>query len=85
LEQAQRKFTRLYKADGVSERILRHQKDGVYGSMCHFFDTTERRCTIYTARPAVCRQYPNGARCGYYEFIQFERKHQDDPDFIPSA
>ena len=43
LEQAQRKFTRLYKADGVSERILRHQKDEVYGSMCRFFDTTERR------------------------------------------
>jgi hypothetical protein len=79
IEQAQRKFTRIYKADGVAERILRHQKDEVYGSMCRFFDTTERRCTIYTARPAVCRQYPNGARCGYYEFIQFERKHQDDP------
>ncbi len=85
LEQAQRRFTRIYKADGVSERILRHQKDEVYGSVCRFFDTTQRRCTIYTARPAVCRQYPNGSRCGYYEFIQFERKHQDDPDFIPSA
>jgi len=85
IEQAQRRFTRIYKADGVSERILRHQPDEVYGTICRFFDTTERRCTIYTARPAVCRQYPNGARCGYYEFIQFERKHQDDPDFIPSA
>jgi Fe-S-cluster containining protein len=53
--------------------------------MCRFFDTTERRCTVYKARPAVCRQYPNGARCGYFDFLQFERKHQDDPDFIPSA
>lgn len=85
LEQAERKFTRQYKADGEVERILRHQKDEVYGSICRFFDTNERRCTIYTARPSVCRQYPNGSRCGYYEFIQFERKHQDDPDFIPSA
>ena len=67
------------------ERILRHQKDTVYGSICRFFDTTERRCTIYEARPGVCREYPNGSRCGYYTFIQFERKHQDDPDFIPSA
>ena len=61
------------------------QKDTVYGSICRFFDTDERRCTIYEARPAVCREYPNGSRCGYYTFIQFERKHQDDPDFSPSA
>ncbi|MBU6271874.1 MAG: YkgJ family cysteine cluster protein [Betaproteobacteria bacterium] len=85
VEEAGRKFTRFYDDDGTPERILRHRKDTVYGSICRFFDTTERRCTVYAARPAVCRQYPNGSRCGYYEFIQFERKHQDDPDFIPSA
>ena len=84
-EVAEKRFTRRYEADGVSERILKHRKDTVYGSICRFFDTTERRCTVYAARPAVCRQYPNGTRCGYYDFIQFERKHQDDPDFIPSA
>jgi hypothetical protein len=33
----------------------------------------------------VCRDYPNGSRCGYYDFLKFERKHQDDPDFVPSA
>jgi Fe-S-cluster containining protein len=82
---AERRFTRRYRADGIDERILRHRKDPVYGSICRFFDIKARRCTVYGARPAVCRQYPNGARCGYYEFIQFERKHQDDPDFIPSA
>ncbi|MEY2775933.1 MAG: hypothetical protein RLY30_31, partial [Pseudomonadota bacterium] len=48
-----------------------------------FFDTRERRCTIYEARPSVCREYPNGRRCGYFEFIQFERDQQDDHDFIP--
>lgn len=85
IEQAERRFTRMYKAAGVSERILRHQKDTVYATICRFFDTEARQCTIYKARPAVCRQYPNEPRCGYYEFIQFERKHQDDPDFIPSA
>jgi len=81
--EAQRRFTRIYKSDEGEERILRHRKDDVYGSICRFFDTTERRCTIYVARPTVCRQYPNGAKCGYYDFIQFERKHQDDPDFVP--
>ncbi len=82
-EQAERKFTRVYKSDEGPERILRHQKDDIYGTICRFFDTKARRCTIYAARPTVCRQYPNGAKCGYYEFIKFERKHQDDPDFVP--
>ncbi|HRO61980.1 MAG TPA: YkgJ family cysteine cluster protein [Burkholderiaceae bacterium] len=82
---AERRFTRRYRDDDNDERILRHRKDHVYGSICRFFDTKARRCTVYEARPDVCRQYPNGAKCGYYEFIRFERRHQDDPDFIPSA
>lgn len=85
VEEAERKFTRRYKDDESDERILRHHKDEIYGTICRFFDRTERRCTIYAARPDVCRQYPNGSTCGYYGFIQFERKHQGDPDFIPSA
>lgn len=85
VEQAERRFTRIYKSDEGPERILRHRKDEVYGSICAFFDTGARRCTVYAGRPTVCREYPNGGRCGYYEFLKFERKHQDDPDFIPSA
>jgi hypothetical protein len=85
LEDAERKFTLFYTSDEGRERILKHQKDTVYETICRFFDTTERRCTIYEARPTVCRQYPNGRKCGYYDFIKFERKHQDDPTFIPSA
>ena len=81
-EAADKKFFRYYKK---KERILRHQKDEIYGSICRFFDTDERRCTVYKARPAVCREYPNGRTCGYYSFIKFERKHQDDKEFIPSA
>ena len=46
---------------------------------------SERRCTIYEARPNVCRKYPYGNRCGYYDFLKFEREHQDDDEFIPSA
>jgi hypothetical protein len=84
-EEAARRFTRIYDDEGTPERILRHRKDSVFGSICRFFDTRARQCTIYAARPQVCRDYPNGSRCGYYGFIQFERKHQGDPDFIPSA
>jgi uncharacterized protein len=79
---AEAKFTRIYEP---GERILKHRKDEIYGTICRFFDTGARRCTIYEARPAVCRQYPNGSRCGYFDFLKFERKHQGDPDFIPSA
>ena len=85
LEEAERRFTRRYRDGDVDERILRHRKDDIYGSICRFFDTVERRCTAYAARPSVCRQYPNGSKCGYYDFLRFERQHQDDPDFIPSA
>jgi uncharacterized protein len=81
-DDAKEKFTRLYEP---GERILKHQKDTVYATICRFFDKVERRCTIYKARPAVCRQYPAGNKCGYYDFIKFERKHQGDKDFIPSA
>ena len=66
-------------------RMLRHRKDHIYKSMCVFFDQEERRCTVYKARPHVCRSYPNGNSCGYYSFIKFERDHQDDKEFIPSA
>jgi Fe-S-cluster containining protein len=80
--EAEKRFTRPYEP---GERVLKHRKDEIYGSICRFFDTEVRRCTVYEARPQVCREYPNGTRCGYYDFLKFERKHQDDPDFIPSA
>ena len=85
LDEAEHKFTKTYTWEGVTERILRHQKDTVYKSVCMFFDKTERRCTIYAGRPSVCREYPDGKKCGYYDFIKFERKHQEDPQFIPDA
>ncbi len=50
--------------------------------ICRFFDTDERRCTIYSARPAVCRAFPGSARCGYYDFLSFERRAQEDPEFV---
>lgn len=84
-EVAERRFTRVWRSDEGFERVLRHQKDSVYGTICRFFDTDARRCTVYKARPAVCREYPDRAKCGYYDFLKFERRHQDDPDFIPSA
>jgi Fe-S-cluster containining protein len=78
---ARARFTKI----DAGKRVLRHRRDHVYRSTCLFFDQTERRCTVYAARPWVCRHYPAGARCGYYDFLRFERTHQDDEEFIPGS
>jgi len=62
--------------------MLRHRKDHIFESTCSLFDQEKRRCTVYEARPGVCRQYPDVPRCGYYDFLSFEREQQGDPDFI---
>jgi Fe-S-cluster containining protein len=74
-----------YTKIAYGERVLRHQKDHIFDSVCQFLDTDSRRCTIYDARPTVCRQFPEGRRCGYYDFLAWERDRQDDPEFIPKA
>jgi len=74
---------RLTKYDAKEKvRLLRHQKDSVFDSVCALLDQKTRRCSVYHARPGVCREYPDSNRCGYYEFLKFERAHQDDPEFI---
>jgi uncharacterized protein len=82
---ARERFSYHYRTKDIDERILRHRKDTIFESVCRFLDPKTRRCTVYEARPAVCREYPSGMRCGYYEFLQFERAQQDDPDLVVSA
>jgi len=83
-EQAEERFTK-YDA-GEKVRALRHQKDGIFKTVCMFLDTKRRHCSIYEARPGVCRDYPvDTTRCGYYEFLKFEREQQDDPKFIATT
>ena len=77
---ARERFTKVVD-DG--DRVLRHRKDHIFKTVCMFLDQDKRGCTIYHARPAVCREYPYGNKCGYYEFLKFERKHAEDPDMIP--
>ena len=79
-EQAEERFTKYDPKEKA--RLLRHHKDSVFDSVCVLLDQKTRRCGAYEARPAVCRDYPDSTRCGYYEFLKFERAHQDDPKFI---
>ncbi len=74
-----------YTKDSSVGRVLRHQKDHVFKTVCQFLDTETRRCGIYDARPGVCRKYPDSLRCGYYDFLASERRRQCDEEYIPSA
>ena len=67
------------------ERVLRHQKDGVFGSACRFLDLDTRLCTVHEARPAICRGHPAGPSCSYYVFLMSERRDQNDPRHVARA
>ena len=81
-KEARRRFT---KVDGDEPYAMRRKEDDHFGRICRFFDTEARRCTIYMARPGICRQYPGGHSCGYYSFLKSERDSQDDPEHIAST
>lgn len=76
---AVKRFTTTYNG----ERILRRKADPIFGKACKFLDPKTRQCTIYFARPAVCRNFPDRARCAYYDLLQFERFQQDDASVVP--
>jgi uncharacterized protein len=80
---AEARFTK--KKPGEELRMLRHRRDSVFESACMLLDQEKRRCTVYEARPAVCRAYPDTSRCGYYDFLKFEREQQGDAEFIARA
>ena len=80
-EAARAKFT---KVDGEEPYAMRRKADRHFGKICRFFDTNKRCCTIYTARPAICRDYPGGG-CGYYSFLMSERNSQEDANHVAST
>ena len=80
-EAARKKFT---KTDPEAKYAMRRKADPHFGKICQFFHTEERRCTIYKARPTICREYPGGG-CGYYGFLMAERSSQQDKDHVAST
>jgi Fe-S-cluster containining protein len=79
LETAARRFTSIWQG----ERVLRRKADPIFGKACKFLNPETRRCTIYHARPLVCREFPARARCAYYDLLQFERIQQGDDTVLP--
>lgn len=80
IRKARRTLTK--KGEKAGEMVLRHRKDDIFGTACRFLDRETRACTVYSARPRICRQYPGERRCGYYDFLSFERRVMDDPEHI---
>jgi Fe-S-cluster containining protein len=79
--EAEKKFT----VPREDERYtMRRKADPHFGKICQFFDIEARCCTIYDARPSTCRTYPGG-RCGYYDFLSAERRHQRDAEHIATT
>ncbi len=83
VERARHKYTK--QGEDRGERVLRHREDEHYGTACLFLDRETRMCKIYESRPEICRQFPGTTRCGYYDFLTFERRMQQDPDFVAVA
>ena len=80
---AEHRFT---KPDAKGKaRLLRHRQDTIFDSACMFFDQEKRGCKVYDVRPGVCRKFPYSTRCGYYDFLKFEREQQGDEDYIARA
>ncbi len=79
LETAARRFTSIWQG----ERVLRRKADPIFGKACKFLNPDTRQCTIYHARPLVCREFPARARCAYYDLLQFERIQQGDDTVLP--
>ncbi len=80
-KQAEQRYTKTSSAG----RVLRQKKDDIFKKVCEFLDPQTRRCSVYDARPAVCRTYPDSPRCGYYDFLASERRRQCDDQYIPDA
>jgi uncharacterized protein len=79
LESAQRRFTTTWQG----EQVLRRKADPIFGKACKFLNPLTRQCTIYHARPLVCREFPARERCAYYDLLQFERIQQGDDTALP--
>ena len=78
-ETAAKRYTKI---DSKGKTMLRHRRDTIFETACTFLDQKERRCTVYNARPGVCRKFPESSRCGYYEFLKFEREQQGDEEWV---
>ncbi len=78
-DEARERYTR----DWDGERVLKRVDDRIFPQTCMFLDQKTRGCTVYHARPNVCRAFPGRPRCAYYDLLKFERQQQGDETVVP--
>ncbi|MEE2775942.1 MAG: YkgJ family cysteine cluster protein [Acidobacteriota bacterium] len=83
-KKARKRFTKK-DTEEKGWRVLRHHEDEHYGTACQFLDEQTRNCTVYEARPEICRDFPGTTRCGYYDFLSFERNALEDENYISTT
>lgn len=67
--EAKEKFT---EKENNRVRKMRHRADKKFGAtVCMMLNQKTRQCTIYKARPDICRAHP-GDRCEWYDRRQLE-------------
>ena len=79
VEETKKRYTKMWG----KERVLKRKYDPVLEQTCQFLDLKTRGCSIYHARPAACRAYPERTRCVYYDVYKFEQRHQGDATVLP--
>jgi Fe-S-cluster containining protein len=55
--------------DRIGSRLSIKERFADDGFECVFFEGVSKRCSVYTVRPAQCRQFP---------FWEYFRKHKDE-------
>lgn len=83
-------FAAAYLRRLEGSTVLRRKPDRLSGNggCCAFLDAEARRCTVYDARPAVCRDFPakrarEGGRCAYYDLLVYVRRESGDEGRVP--
>ena len=70
VEEAKEKFT---EKENNRVRRMKQRQDKKFGApVCIFLNQKNRQCSVYKARPKICREYPND-RCEWYDRSQFEK------------
>lgn len=68
-EEAKEKFT---EKENNRVRKMRHREDKKLGATsCILLNQKTRQCSVYKARPQICRDHP-GDRCEWYDRRQLE-------------
>jgi hypothetical protein len=62
---------------------MRRKADPTFGQACKFLRSGFATLHHLQRSPSVCREFPDRARCAYYDLLTFERSQQGDETVLP--